>query len=132
MPAGKTTVYYDGACPLCRAEIGLYRECRGAEVLELVDASSPDTKLPQGLDRSGALARFHVVTRDGKLVSGAAAFSEIWRQLPAWRWAGRFASLPGATPLLEVFYRGFLVIRPAIVRIFVRLRGDAQPRASSH
>lgn len=52
----RTTVLYDGSCPLCTAEIGLYRD------------------------------------------------------------------LPGVEPVLEVTYRAFLKVRPAMVRLFVAVK----------
>lgn len=114
----QTTVYFDGACPLCRAEIGLYRKGDSACALRMVDVSQPDPALPQGLDRGRAMARFHVRTADGRLLSGAAAFVEVWRQLPRWRWAARVASLPGVVPVLEIGYRLFLPVRPMLSRLF--------------
>ena len=116
-------VYYDGACPLCRAEIGLYAKQEGAGALRLVDVSTPGVEAPEGLDRATALARFHVRARDGRLLSGAAAFAELWSALPRWRRLGRLAALPGIAAALELAYRGFLVLRPALVRAFVALRG---------
>jgi hypothetical protein len=38
---------------------------------------------------------------DGRVLSGAAAFVEVWTRLPKWRWAARAASLPGAIPALD-------------------------------
>ncbi|WP_206185222.1 DUF393 domain-containing protein [Thioclava sp. F42-5] len=122
----KATVFYDGACPLCRAEIGLYREAPGADALEFVDLSDPGATLPDALNRDDALARFHVRTRDGRLVSGATAFAELWAQLPRWRGLARIARWPIVRTLLELAYRIFLKLRPGIVWLFVRLTG---PRA---
>lgn len=106
-------VYYDGGCPLCRAEIASYQRTEGAEALRWVDADGCSLpELGAGLDRHTALARMHVRRADGTLVQGAAAFVEIWSALPRWRWLARLARLPGALPLLELAYRVFLRIRP--------------------
>lgn len=43
-PSGKLTVYYDGACPLCRREIEFYRRRRGADAIEWVDAAVGDAR----------------------------------------------------------------------------------------
>lgn len=126
---GKITVYYDGACPLCRAELAHYTKRDVEGRLALVDVSVPDAPLPDDLDADSAKARFHVMTRDGRLLSGAAAFAQVWRQVPGWGAAARIAAVPGVTPLLEAAYRGFLRLRPMIVRLFValqRLRGSGQ------
>jgi demethoxyubiquinone hydroxylase (CLK1/Coq7/Cat5 family) len=106
-------VYYDGACPVCSAEIATYRRMPGAEQLRWVDAAAcgPDDLGP-GLQRQDALARMHMRRADGTLVRGAAAFVEIWSALPRWRWLARMARLPGVLPLLERGYRGFLRVRP--------------------
>ncbi|MCX7347176.1 MAG: DUF393 domain-containing protein [Alphaproteobacteria bacterium] len=93
----RSTVYFDGSCPLCRAEIGYYRR----------------------QDRSGALCFVDVSEAgDGELLSGAAAFVEVWARLPRWRWAARAAAFPGILTLLELSYRLFLPIRPVLARIF--------------
>lgn len=115
------TVYYDGACPLCRAEIDHYRRCEGADGLAFVDVA---TEPPgEGLSRERALARFHVREPDGELVSGAAAFARLWRRLPRWRWLGRLVEAPLLLPLAEAAYRVSLPLRPRIARLLRRREG---------
>lgn len=115
-----STVYFDGSCPLCRAEIGYYRRTDQAGALCFVDVSEPGAPMPDGLTQQRAMDRFHVGAVDGRVLSGAAAFVEVWSRLPRWRWAARAASLPGALAVLEFGYRMFLPVRPRISRLFGR------------
>lgn len=117
------TVYYDGACPLCRAEIAHYSKQEGAEAISFVDicAAAPGALGPD-LDRDKALGRFHVREADGKLIAGAAGFARVWQRLPRWRWAARLAKVPGMLTVLEGLYRVFLPIRPYISRAFGRVQ----------
>jgi predicted DCC family thiol-disulfide oxidoreductase YuxK len=106
------TVYFDGACPLCRAEIAHYRRQRGADSVAWIDASTcDDGAFGPDLDRSAALARFHVREADGSLASGAAAFVAVWRRLPAFGWLAAVASTRPALALLEAAYPVFLRVR---------------------
>ena len=114
-------VYFDGSCPLCSAEIRHYASRLGAERLRFVDVSDPDAALGPELSADDAMRRFHVRSPDGKLLSGARAFVAIWQTLPGWRLAARIASLPGVTAILEVGYRLFLPIRPALSWVAARL-----------
>jgi predicted DCC family thiol-disulfide oxidoreductase YuxK len=114
----KSTVYFDGSCPLCRAEIGYYRRKDLSGALCFIDVSHPDALVPDSLTQRRAMERFHVRTGDGALLSGAAAFVEIWARLPCWRWAARAAALPGILALLEFSYRLFLPTRSALAVIF--------------
>ena len=111
---GVLTVLYDGACPLCRREIALYRGLPANQPVSFVDVSDAATTLPPGSDRAQLLARFHVLGADGRLVDGARGFVALWAALPGWRWLARLAALPGATGLMEFGYRAFLVLRPAM------------------
>ncbi|MBR0962807.1 DUF393 domain-containing protein [Bradyrhizobium diazoefficiens] len=129
-----STVYFDGSCPLCRAEIGYYRRTDQDGSLCFVDVSKAGAAVPDGLTQQLAMDRFHVRAGDGRVLSGAAAFVEVWSRLPRWRWAARVASLPGALAVLELGYRMFLPVRPLISRLFgraVRLTsgGEGAPRA---
>jgi len=107
-----TTVYFDGACPVCSREIVMYRRQPGAGAVQWVDVAYGEAPaLGEGLTRAAAMARLHVRRADGSLVSGARAFTELWRALPRWAWAGRlFGSGPGLW-LLEASYRLFLIVR---------------------
>ena len=118
-PAHALIVLYDGACPLCRREIAVYRDLQplqpGSPVC-FADVSSEAVPLPAGTTREQLLARFHVQGRDGQLLSGAQAFLALWAALPGWRWLALAARLPGAPWLLERMYRLFLRWRPILQR----------------
>lgn len=118
-PMSELSVYYDGACPLCRAEIAHYRRCRGAEALSFVDVST--TAPGEGLSCRQALARFHVREAGGQLLSGAAAFARLWRALPGWRWLGRLVAMPLVLPVAEAAYRAFLPVCPRLARLVLRI-----------
>ncbi|PPD25726.1 MAG: DUF393 domain-containing protein [Hyphomicrobium sp.] len=117
----KPIVYFDGSCPLCRREIGYYRSKPGADNLAWTDVSACEMGLvAEDLSKGAAMSRFHVRDANGRLMSGAAAFAELWTHVPGWRWAGRLASSPIILPLLEIVYRGSLVVRPAMQRLAAR------------
>jgi predicted DCC family thiol-disulfide oxidoreductase YuxK len=113
------TVLYDGACPLCRREISLYRGLQPlgqAAPLCFADVSDAALPLPPGTTQAQLLARFHVRLRNGELLSGAQAFLALWAALPGWRWLALAGRLPGAAWLMERSYRRFLRWRPLLQR----------------
>ena len=113
---GALTVLYDGACPLCRREIALYRRLQPTMAVRYCDVSHPGVPLPTGRSHRELLARFHVVRGDGRVLDGAPAFVALWSVLPGWRWLARLARLPGVPWLLERGYRQFLRLRPRLQR----------------
>jgi len=48
------------------------------------------------------------------MLSGAAAFAAMWRQIPLLRPLGLVARNPAVFAVLEVGYRGFLRVRPSL------------------
>ena len=114
------TVYHDGSCPLCRLEIGHYRAQQGSERIAFIDVSDPLAVPGADLTRHDALGRFHVRLPNGELKSGASAFIEIWKLLPRWKLSAGVASLPGATPALDVVYRLLSPFRPVLARLIGR------------
>ena len=115
-PAPTVTVLYDGACPLCRREIGLYRGLQPTTPVCFADLSDASLPLPTDATREQLLARFHVRGADGQLLSGAQAFLALWAVLPGWRWLERVGRVPGAAWLMERVYRLFLRVRPMLQR----------------
>ena len=103
------TVYYDGACPVCRREIGFYRKRTGVAV-SYCDVATEVCPAPD-LNREDALRRFHVRLPDGALVSGAAAFLALWRATPGFRLPAKLLSAAPVVAILDVAYAGFLRLR---------------------
>ncbi len=107
-----SVVYFDGSCPLCAAEIAYYRTKGSAESINFVDVSQPSAEYGAGLDRRSAMARFHVRTANGSLVSGGAAFGALWGSVTGLAWVGRLASSSVGSKVLEAGYRASLIVRP--------------------
>ena len=95
--AAALTVLYDGACPLCRRVFAVYRDLpplQSGSPVCFFDISNASVPLPAGTSREQLLARFHVQSRDGQLLSGAQAFLVLWAALPGWRWLALTGRLP--------------------------------------
>lgn len=112
------TVWFDGACPLCRREIALFRrlDCKAGRVA-FIDLSPPEAAANCPLDRAELLARFHAQEAGRPIVSGAAAFAAMWRAIPLLAPLGHLARLAPVLWALERLYRGFLRVRPRLQRL---------------
>ena len=109
-------VWDDGACPLCRREIGLMRRLDRRRALTFVDVAEPGAAEACPLDPADMLSRFHV-REDGQLLSGAAAFAAMWRAIPILRPFGLMARNRQVLALLEALYVRFLKVRPRLQRL---------------
>ena len=117
--SSKLTVFYDGECPICTREIGFYQTCEGANDIEWQDITQCESsEVYPGLSKENALARFHVLTNDGRLMSGGPAFAQMWRNLPRFRWFGAFFSIPPIAWVLDRIYDFLLLVRPRLQRLF--------------
>lgn len=113
-----TTIWFDGACPLCTREIAWMRRLDRRGRLNFIDVSNEETSCP--VTRAEMLARFHA-EEDGEIISGAAAFAAMWRQIPLLRPIGLAARNRFILALLETLYRGHLKIRPLLQRLVRRI-----------
>jgi predicted DCC family thiol-disulfide oxidoreductase YuxK len=100
------TVFFDGACPLCRREIAHYRQRDRAGRIAFVDiVADPAPLAAIGVSPEVALAAMHARRADGSVVRGAAAFVALWAELPRWRVLARIvAGVPGLLALAERVY----------------------------
>ncbi len=119
------TVYFDGSCPLCRREIAMYRRLPEATAIAWVDVSAGQD-LGGALSCEAAMARFHVRDPQGRLFSGAAAFSRMWRVFPGWRWLGYVSAWPPMSWVFELAYRLFLPLRPRLQKWVRQWSGEGR------
>ena len=107
------TVYYDGGCPMCAREVGMYQSLKGAEFIKWVNLRKfPDGEVAPGVTKKNALSRLHAVDYKGNIHVGGAAFAALWCMLPKFRILGELCSRWPFRALLDHSYRLFLVIRP--------------------
>ena len=109
-PARAAAVFYDGGCPLCRAEIATYRQMKGGDSIDWQDVANGPP--PPEIGREAALARFHARRADGTLVSGFRAFLAVWRANPRLAPVAKLLDRAPFTWVGEGGYRLFLKVRP--------------------
>lgn len=104
----KLNVIYNGACPICAREIGLYRRRaeRAGAAVQFTDLN--DAELRQhGLDRDAAARALHVVQGD-RLLNGLAAFRALWAVTPGFRWLAWVSGLPVLRQMADALYQWLL------------------------
>ena len=119
----RVTIWYDGDCPLCVAEISLIRKLdsklgRIAFVDLMGDGTCP-------LDRGDMLAKFHAQETGHEIVCGVAAFGAMWRQVTPFQPLGWLTLFPPTRWMMGALYAQFLRVRPRL-QIWMRTRAARQ------
>lgn len=101
------TVYYNGACPICRHEIDLYARSAARRNAPLV--FSDISKESAAIECDGVCAvdlerRLHTKLPDGRLVSGVDSFIAIYDRLSHLRWLAALLKVPGIKHLAALAY----------------------------
>ena len=113
----KLTLYYDGACPLCQAEILFLSGRNQARLLDFIDINSERyDPLTVGVSCEQALAAMYGQYANGVLINGVSVFPEAYRRanLPFLAWLFSRKTLQ---PLLQIAYQVFAKNRHAISRV---------------
>lgn len=113
----KLTLFYDGACPLCQAEILFLSRRNQAGLLDFVDINSERfDSVKIGISCDQALAAMYGQYDNGVLIQGVTVFSEAYRRadLPFLAWIFSRKSLQ---TILQAAYRFFAKNRHAISRL---------------
>jgi predicted DCC family thiol-disulfide oxidoreductase YuxK len=114
----KLTLFYDGACPLCQAEILFLSGRNQARLLDFVDINSEAyDPLKVGVSCDEALAAMYGQYADGTLINGVSVFPEAYRRADLATLAWIF-SRKSLQPILKMGYRFFANNRHAISRVF--------------
>jgi len=104
----KTTMFYDGGCPLCRKEVAHYIKLDKQQRIAWLDIhADPRVLEPYKISQQTAMQRLHALDKQGKLQSGAWAFATIWADLPYYRHLARFVRTLRLLPLIDFAYRQF-------------------------
>jgi predicted DCC family thiol-disulfide oxidoreductase YuxK len=113
-----STVFFDGSCPICTAEINQYKALTPMTKIQWLDVTQSSFIPPEGQTIEQLMERFHVLNHNAELLSGAAAFVYLWKQLPGWKRLAAIEKIPGAMQVLEFGYTKFLKIRPKVQLLF--------------
>lgn len=108
--ANRTKVFYNSACPVCRAGIESQQEQMGACSLEVdwVDVhQNPEAVAEIGVDLEQVRERLYVKDERGSMHIGSDAFAQLWMQSPRQRWLGRVLRFPVIRPLAGIAYNLF-------------------------
>jgi predicted DCC family thiol-disulfide oxidoreductase YuxK len=116
-PASATpelTLYYDGKCPLCMAEIAFLQSRNGQGQLAFVDVTHTDFDAEgHHISCEAAMAQIHGRTSDGQVLVGVPVFATAYKlaKLPVLAW---ILSRRWLMPVLQPAYVLFAKHRQAI------------------
>ncbi len=113
----KLTLFFDGKCPLCQAEIVFLSRRNQAGLLGFVDINSDlYDERAVGVSCSQALAEMYGQFDNGLVIKGHAVFGEAYRRagLPTLAWVMSRKTL---APLLALGYRLFAKHRHRISKL---------------
>ena len=108
------TIYYDGACPLCMAEVHVLKSRNKLGLLDFVDVADPQfDEMTHQLSCQLALATMQGRLADGTQLEGVPVFAEAYKRadLPTLAW---LFTRPWLAPILNAAYYVFAKYRHSI------------------
>lgn len=110
---GQITVYYDGACPICRRHRRLYESLagRGGEPVRWFDITDQEQRLRKlGIDPHKALTALHLMDEQGQVLSELDAYILLLQRVRMTRPLAWLIGRPLFRPALSRLYR-WMVLR---------------------
>ena len=86
-------VYFNNSCKICKAEIDLYKKEKIQEIdwIDITDNISASKETSK--NKKELLRRLHVKNGE-KVLEGAEAFLELWKNIPKYKFLYNFFKLP--------------------------------------
>ena len=104
----KTTMFFDGGCPLCAKEVAHYRRIDVHDSVNWLDISThPESLEKHNISYLAAMEHLHVLNANGEMVRGAYAFQALWQALPRYRILATIVSVPGFLWIMDNVYNQF-------------------------
>jgi predicted DCC family thiol-disulfide oxidoreductase YuxK len=121
----KMTIFYDGDCPLCKAEINQLKACDAQQQLRLenIKATDFEQRYP-GFDRLAADRILHGRLDNGDMLYGLDVTCMAWQTVGRHRWLA-ILRWPGIRRAADLAYVFFARYRHNISRLLVRNRQHA-------
>lgn len=112
MPSdNKIQVYYNSACPVCKAGIENQRSImQGCEVAWKDVHTDPELTKETGSNLEFIRERLHVIDENGDVQVGFNAFIAIWRNSPNERWKANVFGKPAIKQLSNIGYNAFAAV----------------------
>lgn len=111
-------VYYNSACPVCRAGIHAQKDKSTACEIEWADVHSENDAVDEINQELSTVRKYlHVKNARGELMVGIDAFIALWEQSPKQIWMARLFSLPLIRPIASVGYKLFAHVLYAFNRL---------------
>lgn len=128
-PNAQTLVFYDGACPICNAEIRALRRWDRAARLDLIDIAAPSfDEHAWPVSRADMDAALHARLPDGTWQTGMAATRHIYRAVGR-GWMVAFTGWPLLSRAFDHLYAWFAHNRvPISARLGMRRCTDGACR----
>ena len=115
--APELTLYYDGSCPLCLAEVAFLQSRNAQGLLGFVDVTQTGFQdTDHHISCEAAMAQIHGRTSQGHVLVGVPVFAMAYRlaKLPVLAW---ILSRPWLSPILQPAYIWFAKHRQLISRL---------------
>lgn len=130
-PRFPLTVFYDGGCSVCAAEMDRYRQRVPQGLIDFVDISDPDfDPAAFGRSREDFMRQLHVLDSDGRFYRAVDGFWAIWQAFPrasVFGLLGRLVQLPVISSLARLGYRTFARGRRYLPKNRRRCEDDSCP-----
>jgi uncharacterized protein len=100
-------IYYNGECPICRAEMSHYAELCATSRPELrfIDSTQqPNEFASCGLRPEHLERRVYFKDSEGRILSGMPAIISLWSRMPKYGWLATTLNLPVLRPATAVLY----------------------------
>lgn len=111
------TLFYDGKCPFCLAEINKLKQLDQQHKINFIDIFSNQFSEYNQITTTQALSKLHGITANNQIITALDVAVKAWQLVGYGAWVAPL-TWPPLRPVANLFYRLFLLIRKPLTRLF--------------